>query len=120
MMFMEEYYSVRRKMTSQISRYFTKINDRVSGYFSIDEIMDIFNEFSRIYTAGEQFPQKYPVESPLHIAKLYLYAITSGKNDFQMVSANFLQACQRYGFDSPYPFLHTCPKRSVKSGSVRP
>ena len=43
MMFMEEYYSVRRKMTSQISRFFTKINERVGGYFSIDDIMDIFN-----------------------------------------------------------------------------
>lgn len=28
------------------------------------------------------FPQKYPVESPLQISKVYLYAITSGKNDY--------------------------------------
>ncbi len=63
-----------------------------------------------MYNSAEQFNQKYPVESQLHIAKLYLYAITSGKNNYEITSSNFLQACQRYGFDSPFPFLHSCPK----------
>ena len=69
-----------------------------------------------MYHAAEQFPQKYPVESPLHLAKLYMYAITSGKNDFQFTSTAFVNACQRYGFDSPFPFLHSCPKR-IKSSN---
>lgn len=35
-----------------------------------------------MYNAAEQFSQKYPVESQLQIAKLYLYSITSGKNNY--------------------------------------
>lgn len=72
-----------------------------------------------MYNAGEQFSQKYPVESQLHIAKLYLYAITSGKNNYEITSTHFLQACQRYGFDSPFPFLHSCQKKAIKSAEKR-
>lgn len=121
MLFMEEYYSVRRKMTNQITRSFSKINEKIEGYFSIEELMDVFDEFSKMYNAGDQFAQKYPVESPLHLAKLYLYAVTSGKNDYQLTTAYFIQACQRYGFDSPFPFLHACPKRQKSAAkSISP
>ena len=43
MLFMEEYYSVRRKLTNQITKLFSKMNDKIEGYLSLDEIMDIFN-----------------------------------------------------------------------------
>lgn len=48
------------------------------------------------------------------MAKLYLYAITSGKNNYEITNANFIQACSRYGFDSPFPFLHSCQKSKLK------
>lgn len=117
-LFMEEYFAVRRKMTAQISRSFSRVSEKVSGFASIDEILEIFNEFSRTYNSAEQFNQKYPVESQLHIAKLYMYAITSGKNNFELVSHHFVNACQRFGFDSPFPFLHSCAK-GKKSDSAK-
>ena len=43
MLFMEEYYSFRRKLTNQITKLFSKMNDKIEGYLSLDEIMDIFN-----------------------------------------------------------------------------
>jgi hypothetical protein len=39
-----------------------------------------------------------------------LYAVTSAKNGYEISSTSFINACQRFGFDAPFPFLHTCPK----------
>ena len=69
-------------MSMNIGRYFSRGYEKNQGFLSIDYLQGIFNEFSKIYNAGEPFPQKYPVESPLQLSKIYLYAITSGKNDY--------------------------------------
>jgi hypothetical protein len=70
----------------------------------------LFNDLNHIYKNSNDFSQKYPIDSQLQICKLYLYAVTSGKNGYEMNGNYFIQACQRFGFDSPYPFIHACYK----------
>ena len=43
-----------------------------------------------------------------------MYAITSYKNGYEINGNSFVQACQRYGFDSPFPFVHVCYKNKTK------
>ena len=43
MLFLEEFFAVRRKNSNQISRLFSKITEKIEGYFSIDEVLAIFN-----------------------------------------------------------------------------
>ena len=117
-LFMDEYFISRKKISSSLGKSFIRLKEQVEGFVSIDELLTVFNDMSKIYNAGEQFPQKYPVESPLQISKLYLYAITSGKNDYEISSPEFLQACQRYGFDAPFPFIHNC-KTKAKNEEVK-
>jgi len=47
----------------------------------------------------------------MQIGKLYLYTCTGGKNTYEFNVNNFLAACQRYGFDAPFPFLHNCKSK---------
>jgi hypothetical protein len=49
--------------------------------------------------------QLYPIQSEMWIGKLYLYAITSGKNNYEIILNNFLNSVQKFGFDIPYPFI---------------
>jgi len=53
---------------------------------------------------------RYPITSDLQVCKLYLYAVTAGKNGYDFNVNHFITAAQRYGFDAPFPFLHHCPK----------
>jgi hypothetical protein len=53
---------------------------------------------------------RFPITSDLQICKLYLYAATSGKNGYDFNVNHFITATQRYGFDAPFPFLHSCSK----------
>ena len=71
---------------------------------------DIFLELAYIYKAGEDSPFRFPIKSDLQIAKLYLFAVTAGKNSYDLNISHFITSVQRYGFDSPFPFLHQCPK----------
>lgn len=77
----------------------------------MDEVKDLFTEITPIYRAGESLQYGFPIASELQIGKLYLYACTSGKNTYELNVNNFIAACQRYGFDAPFPFLHNCRKR---------
>ena len=77
---------------------------------------DIFLQLAYIYKAGEDSPFKFPIKSELQIGKLYLFAVTAGKNSYDLNVTNFLTSVQRYGFDAPFPFLHSCPKtRKMKT-----
>lgn len=71
---------------------------------------ELFWEQSSLYRAGDDMQYRYPIRSDLQVAKLYLYAVTSGKNGYDLNLNHFINATQRYGFDAPFPFLHACPK----------
>ena len=79
---------------------------------------EIFLELAYIYKAGEDSPFRFPIKSDLQIAKLYLFAITAGKNNYDLNITTFISSVQRYGFDAPFPFLHQCSKmKKVKTES---
>jgi len=63
-----------------------------------------------IYRTASDMQSRYPIDSKLQLAKLYLYTATSGNNSYDFNSNHFITACQRYGFDAPFPFLHVCSK----------
>ena len=71
---------------------------------------DVFLELAYIYKAGDDGPFRFPIKSDLQIAKLYLFAATAGKNGYELNVNHFISSVQRYGFDAPFPFLHSCPK----------
>ena len=71
---------------------------------------DVFLELAYIYKAGEDGPYRFPIKSDLQISKLYLFAATAGKNGYELNVNHFISSVQRYGFDAPFPFLHSCPK----------
>ena len=77
----------------------------------MDEVKDLFTEISPIYRAGDSLQYAFPINSEVQLGKLYLYACTSGKNTYELNVNNFIAACQRYGFDAPFPFLHSCRKK---------
>lgn len=107
-LFMDEYFAGRRRNLSAISKAFSKLSENVQGYFSLKEVTAVFKEFDSMYAQGTGFQMKYPAESAVQLAKLYLYSITSAKNNFEINGKEFLVACQRFGFDCPFPFLHVC------------
>jgi hypothetical protein len=59
----------------------------------------------------------FPLSSDIQLGKLYLYTCTSGKNTYDLNVNNFITACQRYGFDAPFPFLHSCKSKKHKEDS---
>ena len=56
----------------------------------------------------------FPLSSDIQLVKLYLYTCTSGKNTYDLNVNHFITACQRYGFDAPFPFLHSCKTKKHK------
>jgi hypothetical protein len=68
-----------------------------------------------MYKKWDDSVQKYPAQSELYLGKLYLYSITSGRNNNEITLNNFLMSAQKYGFDSPYPFIKSVIiKKSAK------
>jgi len=107
-LFMDEYFAGRKRNLSTISKTFSKMSETVQGYYSLKEMTMVFREFEGMYSQGSGFQMKYPADSAVQLAKLYLYSITSAKNNFEINGKEFLVACQRFGFDCPFPFLHIC------------
>jgi hypothetical protein len=107
-LFMDEYFATRKRNLSLISKIFSRMSENIQGYFSLKEVTSIFKEFEGVYSQGTGFQLKYPADSVIQLSKLYLYSITSAKNNFEINGKEFLNACQRFGFDSPFPFLHVC------------
>lgn len=112
-LFMDEYFAGRKRNLSALSKVFSRFSENVQGYFSLKEITSIFKEFESVYSQGTGFQLKYPADSPIQLAKLYLYSITSAKNNFEINGKEFLAACQRFGFDCPFPFLHVCSSPDI-------
>lgn len=71
---------------------------------------DLFTEQAFLYRAAGDMQYRFPIRSDLQLAKLYLYTVTAGKNGYEFNLNHFILAAQRYGFDAPFPFLHSCPK----------
>lgn len=109
-LFLDEYLATKKKICTSLTRSFSKKFDENQGYFSIDEMKDLFTDQLHLYRAGDEMQYKFPIKSDLQVAKLYLYTATAGKNGYDFNVNNFIASVQRYGFDAPFPFLHSCPK----------
>lgn len=51
-LFLDEYFAVKKKCSAVINRAFSKKYDQIQGFFSLDEMLDLFNELGPIYRAG--------------------------------------------------------------------
>ena len=78
---LDEYFAIKKKNNALISKAFSKMYDKNKGLFSIGELSDLFDCLNSMYKKWENPVQRYPITSELYIGKLYLYAITSGKNN---------------------------------------
>jgi|JI6StandDraft_1071083.scaffolds.fasta_scaffold02311_7 hypothetical protein len=83
-LFIDEYFAGRKRNLSAISKAFSKLGETVQGYFSLKEVTTVFREFEAMYSQGTGFQMKYPADSTIQLAKLYLYSITSAKNNFEI------------------------------------
>ena len=111
---LDEYFSTKKRICNNLNKLFSKKFEENQGYFSIDDLKDLFSELSTIYRPGNETQYRYPLKSDLQLGKLYLYACTSGRNGYDLNATNFISACQRYGFDAPFPFLHLCSKKKTQ------
>ena len=107
---LDEYFATKKRICGMLSRSFSRKFEENQGFFSIDEVKELFLELAYIYKAGDDSAAGFPIRSDLQSNKLYLYAATAGKNGYELNLNHFLTSVQRYGFDAPFPFLHHCPK----------
>jgi hypothetical protein len=114
---LDEYLAAKRRICGVLSRCFSRRFEENQGYFSIDEMRELFSEQGQIFRAGDDLQCRYPIRSDLQVARLYLYAVTAGKNGYDMNLNHFIASAQRYGFDAPFPFLHLCPKTRTREDS---
>jgi hypothetical protein len=117
---LDEYLASKKRISNTLNRAFAKKYEENQGFFSIDEVKDIFTDVAAIYRAGESQQYSFPINSEVQIGKLYLYTCTSGKNTYDLNVNNFITACQRYGFDAPFPFLHNCRAKRAKEEGEEP
>lgn len=111
----DEYFASKKRISNTLNRAFAKKFEENQGYFSIEEMKDVLSEITSIYRGVESTQYAFPASSDIQIGKLYLYTCTSGKNTYDLNVNNFITACQRYGFDAPFPFLHNCRNKRPKS-----
>ena len=99
---LEEFLIFRKENFKLISKKFQKVYDTVHGIFSIDDIAEIFGQFTDRKSTIENY--KYP--GYFQIMRVYLHSLTSGGNKYNINSKDFLRSMQKYGMDSPFPFCY--------------
>jgi hypothetical protein len=104
-MFCEEYLEAKTKNINKISKSLTPFfnDDKGETVLSLEEIFSLIkqvlnNDISPL--PGYMYP------SALHIARSYLFSLTSGKNSYSLTVNNILTAITRFGIDSPFPFIN--------------
>ena len=110
----DEYLNSKKRISGQLNNAFSVKFEQNQGFFSLEEMRELFVELQHIYRSGESMQYGYPIRSQMQVAKLYLFSCTAGKNGYDFNANNFVQACQRYGFDAPFPFMHNCQKGKRK------
>jgi hypothetical protein len=84
-----------------VIKNFSKVQDEEKGVFSFKQVKKILKEVmeSQSLIQDRCFPKE------LTLCKIFLYSLTSGKNKFDIECAELLEACRRFGAESPFPFI---------------
>lgn len=78
---LEEYFAVKKRNFALIDKSFSKFYEKNKGFFSLNELSDVFGCLNSIFKKSDESMQRYPGQSELYLGKLYIHAITSGKNN---------------------------------------
>jgi hypothetical protein len=97
----EEYFESKKRNLKSITKHFAKTYDEQKGIFSVSAVRSILKETVEAHSQIEG--RSYPRD--VCLCRTYLYAITSGKNKFDIDSSDFIVACQKFGLDCPFPFI---------------
>ncbi|EGR27670.1 hypothetical protein IMG5_191360 [Ichthyophthirius multifiliis] len=99
---MEEYFELKKKNYRNITKQFSKVYENENGVFSLDNITQIIKES---YYNVQKVTKKYTFPSIFTHTRVFLRALTSTHNKFDVTPKEFLQAVQKYGLDCPFPFV---------------
>jgi len=96
----EEYFDGKKNLMKLLTKTFTKFYEEDSGVYSWDTVKEIAKELPQ----KSLIPQRsFPKD--ITLAKVFLFALTSDKNKFEVASKEFLMSCTRFGLDCPFPFI---------------
>ena len=109
-LYIEEYFEHKKKNLRNLTKNFSKVFEQDHGIFSFDDLKAIFKESlpDESPLIGYLYPRDYT------FSRIFLYALTSFKNKFDINSKDFLLACVRFGIfgfglwegiDTPFPFI---------------
>lgn len=96
-------------MIKNIVKNFSTTYESEQGVFSIDSLKTVVKEAYQAKSVLEQ--HRYPKDVAL--AKAFLYALTSDKNKYEVLSQYFIKSCNRFGLDCPFPFVKLFDRSSV-------
>jgi len=97
----DEYFEAKKKNFKILAKNFSKFYESDHGLLSFDDVKAIVSEVTDIES---------PIPGNLYAndftkLKLFLYALTSTKNKYDILNKDFLIGCSKFGVDSPFPFL---------------
>lgn len=103
---MEEYFESKKRANKMIAKQFQKIFEQENGIYSIEDVKKICREVTtqKSYLEGQSFP------SDPTLGKLFLYALTSARNKFDLASKEFMISCSKYGLDCPFPYIRSAAR----------
>ena len=97
----EEYFETKKKNFKILAKNFSKFYESDHGLLSYDDVKSIVSEVTDVES---------PIPGNLYAndftkLRLFLYALTSTKNKYDILNKDFLIGCSKFGVDSPFPFL---------------
>ena len=97
----DEYFEAKKKNFKILAKNFSKYYETDHGLLSLDDIKSIVSEVTEIESAipGNLYANDFTK------LRLFLYALTSSKNKYDIINKDFLVGCSKFGVDSPFPFL---------------
>lgn len=100
-MLVEEYFEAKKKNFRILGKNFAKFYESDHGLLSFEDVKSIVAEVTDVES---------PVPGSLYAneftkLRLFLYALTSSKNKYDILNKDFLLGCSKFGVDTPFPFL---------------
>lgn len=97
----DEFFEMKKRNFKNLSKKFSKLYENDNGLISYDEFKTILNELEEM----ESPIQKQCFSNEIIKLKAYIYSITSGKNQNDILQKDFNSAVLKFGIDCPFPLI---------------
>lgn len=99
--YLEEYIDAKKRIMKNLSKNYSRVLENEQGVFSFDDITAVIKD--SVETQSVFAALRFPTVTSY--TRVFLHALTSTKNKFDVAPKEFLSACSKYGIDSPFPLI---------------